>query len=670
MRRITNVVIVMVLVLLFGFTAEARQKLICVDPGHGGHDSGAVGCGLKEKDVVLDVGKRLRTLLQNAGFRVIMTRDTDVFIPLSGRTSYANSHGADRFVSIHNNAASSSAANGTETFCARGASSKSVDLRDKIQEEMLAVWHLRNRGGKTAGYYVLRHTNMPATLSELAFITNCSKDAVFLGSSTERQRAAEAHLRAILRHFGMNTDVPPTDGDVDGDEDDPGNTGGSGRLQGVVYEDVGLGAIDTSRRLTGATVKIVETGDTLTASGVNAYWSITLPAGSYTVRVSMSGFYENQATCQVTSGGTTWCSVGLKRQQAQQGEAKGVVFEDKGNDDMSVRLAGAEVTVEETGQSTIAGADGMWSFTLAPGTYTIKASLAGFYDNQVSCQVTSGGTAWCSIGLVRQAAQTGVATGVVFEDRGDGDMSIRIPDAVVTVVETGDTTTAQGADALWSFDLNPGTYTIRASKPGYEDGEVFCVVLSGGISWCSIGLEKETQPGGMIRGVVFENQSDPDDMSVRLPGATVSILETGDYTTASAEDAMWSFSLAPGTYTVKASLGGYLDNERVCEVYSDATTWCSVGLSKESAETEIVQGVVYEDLGNGRMDIRLPGAVVRILGTGLAQTAQGSSAYWSFEVPAGTYTIEASLTGYYDGQRTCEVLPNQSNWCSIGLVSQ
>src|SRR5690606_21075974 len=99
-----------------GATSELKNKVIVLDPGHGGHDSGAVGGGYYEKNIVLDVGLQLRDYLRMRGALVYMTRDTDVFLSLSERVEYSNSIQPDAFISIHTNAAASSSATGLETF--------------------------------------------------------------------------------------------------------------------------------------------------------------------------------------------------------------------------------------------------------------------------------------------------------------------------------------------------------------------------------------------------------------------------------------------------------------------------------------------------------------------------------------------------------------------------
>ena len=178
-----------VLALLVTPLPAQAQYLICIDAGHGGTDPGAVGCGMEEADIVLDVSQRLAQLIEDdPDLTGIMTRDSDVFVSLAGRSAYANNNGADRFASIHANAFNG-AATGIETYHATISSAASVDQANAIQAGMVALWpNLPDRGVKSAGFSVLVNTSMPATLSELAFIDMCSADAVLLADAEERQR--------------------------------------------------------------------------------------------------------------------------------------------------------------------------------------------------------------------------------------------------------------------------------------------------------------------------------------------------------------------------------------------------------------------------------------------------------------------------------------------------
>ena len=200
-------------VLLLAASAQAQTK-ICIDPGHGGTDPGAGGNGLQEAAVCLDTSSKFKAWLDldtadaagGGTWSVIRTRTTDVFVELQDRCDYANNNSAARFMAIHNNSATA-AATGIETFCWGSGSANSFDLRDKVQAEAVAMWPLSNRGGKTANYVVVKNTNMPAELHEMAFITN-SGDAVYLGSSTHKDNHAKAELFAIQRHYGLAKYTP------------------------------------------------------------------------------------------------------------------------------------------------------------------------------------------------------------------------------------------------------------------------------------------------------------------------------------------------------------------------------------------------------------------------------------------------------------------------------
>jgi len=194
----------------------AQTAKVCIDPGHGGSDPGAVGNGQQEKTNVLNTGLKFKAWLDkdtqdpNGGgsWNVIMTRSTDVDVSLQARCDFANNNGANRFLSIHNNAASDTSANGTETY-SYSSTGTAADLRNKIQSRMLEAWNRRDRGVKTASFYVLKYTNMPATLSELAFITNAG-DAVYTGGSSWQDLAAKAHMFALQNHYGLAAYTPQT----------------------------------------------------------------------------------------------------------------------------------------------------------------------------------------------------------------------------------------------------------------------------------------------------------------------------------------------------------------------------------------------------------------------------------------------------------------------------
>lgn len=187
---------------------------VVIDAGHGGSDPGAIGNGITEKVINLEVALLLRDLLildttdTNGGgtWEVLMTRTTDQTVSLAGRVAIANNWPADRFVSIHHNAFSSSAARGTETFSfANGTTSATV--RDFIQDELIAAHGLVDRGPKTANFFVLRETFMPAALSETGFLTS-PIDAAVLSAPGASLATAIAHLYGLQRSEGFAPYLP------------------------------------------------------------------------------------------------------------------------------------------------------------------------------------------------------------------------------------------------------------------------------------------------------------------------------------------------------------------------------------------------------------------------------------------------------------------------------
>lgn len=189
---------------------------ICIDPGHGGSDPGASSAnGGVEKTNVLNTSLKFRSWLnrdnadKNGGCdwsAPIMTRTSDVAVSLQGRCDIANNNASDRFMCIHNNA-SGVGGHGTETFCYGSGSANSFDLRNKVQYRMINAWGLTNRGNKTANFYVLIHTNMPAELCELGFI-DASPDWNYVDSAGYQDTAALAHLYAAQTHYGAGAYRP------------------------------------------------------------------------------------------------------------------------------------------------------------------------------------------------------------------------------------------------------------------------------------------------------------------------------------------------------------------------------------------------------------------------------------------------------------------------------
>src|SRR5690625_2887937 len=179
---------------------------IYIDAGHGGNDPGAVGNGLREKDLTLDIAKRIKKYLDDnyTGHRVKLSRTGDKTLSLKQRTNDANRWGADYFLSIHINAGGGT---GYEDYIYNGLSnsSKTAKIRDAIHNEInnvLKKYNITNRGKKKANFHVLRETKMPAMLSETLFI-DTTKDAKLLKDDAFLKEIGIAHAKGIVKAFGL-----------------------------------------------------------------------------------------------------------------------------------------------------------------------------------------------------------------------------------------------------------------------------------------------------------------------------------------------------------------------------------------------------------------------------------------------------------------------------------
>lgn len=174
---------------------------VFLDAGHGGKDPGALGNGLREKDIALLVMLKIGNILEDHGVTVGYSRTTDVFLELGDRAARANNFGSNVFVSIHCNAFTDISAKGVETYSYTG-STAGTNLSKSIQNSVIASGtYTINRGTKTANFAVLRFTNMTAALVELAFITN-PQDASILRNS--QNDLAVAVSKGILSYLGIS----------------------------------------------------------------------------------------------------------------------------------------------------------------------------------------------------------------------------------------------------------------------------------------------------------------------------------------------------------------------------------------------------------------------------------------------------------------------------------
>ncbi len=181
----------LVLVLLAGCSGYRDTTLtfdtVVLDAGHGGHDRGAIGrTGVREKDVALDTAIRVRNKLRAAGFRVVMTRENDRFIPLGERVRIANRHRNGIFVSIHYNHATRQAAQGLETFYHHPHSRR---LATSVQRNITRIGRTPDRGVKQARFLVIRETEIPSILVEGGFLSNRAEESRIRGDEFREEMA-------------------------------------------------------------------------------------------------------------------------------------------------------------------------------------------------------------------------------------------------------------------------------------------------------------------------------------------------------------------------------------------------------------------------------------------------------------------------------------------------
>ncbi|CSE97612.1 N-acetylmuramoyl-l-alanine amidase I [Shigella sonnei] len=173
------------------------KRVVVLDPGHGGIDTGAIGRnGSKEKHVVLAIAKNVRSILRNHGIDARLTRSGDTFIPLYDRVEIAHKHGADLFMSIHADGFTNPKAAGASVFALsnRGASSamaKYLSERENRADEV---------NTEQAAFVVLKSPSVPSVLVETSFITNPEEERL-LGTAAFRQKIATAIAEGVISYF-------------------------------------------------------------------------------------------------------------------------------------------------------------------------------------------------------------------------------------------------------------------------------------------------------------------------------------------------------------------------------------------------------------------------------------------------------------------------------------
>ncbi|MBQ4106116.1 MAG: N-acetylmuramoyl-L-alanine amidase [Lentisphaeria bacterium] len=192
---------------------------IVIDPGHGGHDNGAAGKKLREKDLTLQIARKVKQKLSAFGYRVSLTRDKDTYLTLPRRTEIARQRQADLFLSIHINAAANTTVSGIECFAITPAGApstgsqtvenrkypgntfgpNSLALADQIHRQLLSRTKAVDRGVKCARFQVLREINCPGSLIEVGFISN-RQEEIRMGQADYQDKLARAICDAVVAY--------------------------------------------------------------------------------------------------------------------------------------------------------------------------------------------------------------------------------------------------------------------------------------------------------------------------------------------------------------------------------------------------------------------------------------------------------------------------------------
>lgn len=178
------------------------MKIIVLDAGHGGRDSGAIGNDLREKDITLNLAKETKDYLDRnyQGHKTLLTRDKDIYLDLKDRTTIANINNADLFLSFHVNAGGG---RGYESFIFNGTLTKNtINYSYIIHDNIIKNINVLNRGLKKASFYVLRNTNAPAILTETLFIDN-QEDAKQLKDPSFFNKVVQGHSIGIAKALSL-----------------------------------------------------------------------------------------------------------------------------------------------------------------------------------------------------------------------------------------------------------------------------------------------------------------------------------------------------------------------------------------------------------------------------------------------------------------------------------
>jgi N-acetylmuramoyl-L-alanine amidase len=196
MKTILRVLALIAPLALSHFAAAGNFRTVIIDAGHGGHDNGGQWGKVYEKHLAMDVAVRLENNLKRAGYRTVMTRRSDYFVPLPQRVNIANQYKDAIFVSIHFNYTWKQDVSGVETFYYNAEGQK---LAQHVQNAMVRRTRTVNRDAKFARYYVIRNTKLPGILVEGGFVSN-EAERERMKSGEFREQIARSVAEGIQRY--------------------------------------------------------------------------------------------------------------------------------------------------------------------------------------------------------------------------------------------------------------------------------------------------------------------------------------------------------------------------------------------------------------------------------------------------------------------------------------
>lgn len=419
-----------------------------------------------------------------------------------------------------------------------------------------------------------------------------------------------------------------------------------GRISGMITNSA------TGLAISGATVQMLQNNSVVSSTTTDitgTYSLIGLAPGSYTLSVSAALFQAGTAAVTITSSNTTQ-NLAL---QPLPGNITGTVI----SSITSLGLSGATLTFSTGGiqvASTTSGALGAYTVTGLPaGTYSISVNLAGYQAGTGTASITSTNTTNFNISLV---PLSGTLSGTVRNATTGSTLS----GAVITVLQ-GSTvigTATSGSQGTFTLNLSPGNYTVTTALTNYQTLSSSVTIVSSQTTT----LNPSLQPlPGNVSGLITNSQT-----SAALAGATVSIFSGSTLVASTVTNASGSYAitgLAPGTYTLTASLNNFVATSQSITISSNATLTQNAALTPQMGTvTGIIQDTSFNPLGGASVVLMQGSTVVA------TTTVAPLTGVYSFNVLPGSYTISASATNYTTASTAANILSNSTSIVNITLV--